>query len=169
MPHLAKMKLSLQKTKDDDPKVPVGDETIVEPGQELPDWTPTFMVNALSNAGMIVYAADRSAVVPGAEPIPAQPRTPDQPVVLPSDPNGTAPTLATLTDSTASTSSTTDESGSASKPDGRSSKADWERYAVSGLPESQRMDQGEAESMSKSELMAEVKRREALAAADPTK
>jgi hypothetical protein len=162
--YIARMDLSFQKTKEDDPKVPVGDPVIVEAGHEVPNWVPAFQVSALTNAGAIVVAADReSAVIPAAEEIPAQPRTMDQPVVLPSDPNGAPLTLADMNDA-ASASETATDAGSTSaameKPDGRASKATWEQYAIQvGVPA------GEAESLSKTELQARVAEEEARQAA----
>jgi hypothetical protein len=102
--------LSFQQTKTDDPTVPVGDPVLVAKGEALPDWVSPFQVNALVNAGMIVNTGDErpAYLAPEAE-LPAQPRTPDQPDVLPSDPNGTPLTMADLD----SSSRTAEKSSSA--------------------------------------------------------
>lgn len=137
--------LSFQKTKTDDPSVPVGDPVLVARGEALPEWVTPFQVNALVNAGMIVNTGDErpAYLAPEAE-LPAQPRTPDQPDVLPSDPNGSPLVLDAVT-----------PGGTVARPGDRDGKAKWEAYAVQvGVP------QAEAESLSKAELMAEVDRRE---------
>src|SRR5689334_4917319 len=81
-------RLAFQKTKDGDPTVPDGPEVVLNRGELVPDWVPTYHLSALFNAGMIVEVADEPRVdlVPVAA-VPEQPRTPDQPAVLPSNPN----------------------------------------------------------------------------------
>lgn len=170
--------LSFQKTKDDDPRVPDGAEILVKKGERVPEWAPTFLISALDSAGLVVFAQE---TVPPFEvgPVPAQPRTPDQPAVLPSDPNGTAPTLGDLIGSTedppldedfdnsVGPDGTTVGHGTAANPLGplpktADSKDVWEQYAAHP---SIGMTLGEAEAMNKTDLMAEVKRRHALASA----
>src|SRR3982750_4877039 len=41
--------------------VPTGPEEIVMKGGEVPEYVPPYIINALSNAGMIVDAGDRDA------------------------------------------------------------------------------------------------------------
>jgi hypothetical protein len=173
-------RLSFQKTNPDDPTQPVGDPVIVNRGEKVPDWVSPFQVNALVNAGMIVNTGDEKPVSPvdtlkPFDEVPAQPRTPDQPDVLPSDPQGTPLKLVsdtgTSADEDSSASSTAaEELASVSKPSVRDSKEAWEAYAVNGMtPVDQRMSQSEAESMTKPALMAEVNTREAAASRSDTK
>lgn len=165
-------KLSFQKTKDDDPRVPEGEALLVNKGERVPEWSPTFLISALESAGLVVFAQES---VPPFEvgPVPAQPRTPDQPIVLPSDPNGAAPTLGDLLAPVDETPVGTGEAGSGSSTDAADpavplgplpktadSKDVWEQYAAHP---SIGMTLGEAEAMNKTDLMAEVKRRHALA------
>lgn len=163
-------RLSFQKTDPNDPTQPVGDPVIVKRGDKVPEWVTPFQVNALVNAGMIVNTGDEEPVYPTDalkpfDEIPAQPRTPDQPDVLPSDPQGSP--LKLVSDSGASadedsSASSTAEQASVTKPSVRDSKEAWEAYAVNGLtPADRRMSQAEAEAMTKPALMAEVGKREA--------
>jgi len=168
-------KLSFQKTKEGQPTVPDGPEVIRVRGELVPDWVPTFQVSALASAGMVVFAADPDPVLRPIEEVPEQVRTPDQPVVLPSDPNGTAPTLADLvvvedetppvTDPDVPVTPTGDNPPAEplpALPKQSDSKDVWEAYAT--RPQIG-MALGEAEAMNKTDLVAEVKRRYAAATA----
>ena len=167
-------KLSFQKTKEGQPTVPDGPEVIRVRGELVPDWVPTFQVSALASAGMVVFAADPDPVLRPIEEVPEQVRTPDQPVVLPSDPNGTAPTLADLvvedetppvTDPDVPVTPTGDNPAAEplpALPKQSDSKDVWEAYAT--RPQIG-MALGEAEAMNKTDLVAEVKRRYAAATA----
>ena len=148
--------LSFQRVDPEEPTVAVGPPDVVKRGGLVPDYATSFLVNALSNAGVIVpVSVPDPAVFPAAE-APALPRTPDQPVVLPGAPVVPAipiGTDGTLTDGPAphAPPEETDE-----RPTTRDNKATWEAYA-----ERVGVDRAAAESMTKAELIAEVERREA--------
>lgn len=160
-------KLAFQRTKDGEPTIPVGRETIVERGGLVPEWVPTYHVSALFNAGMIVEVADepRSDLVP-ATTVPEQPRTPDQPAVLPSNPNSVpmVPGAGAVdgTDDEPADPLTPPPPDSAgveplpALPRPADNKETWENYAQ--RPQIG-MSEGEAEAMNKTDLMAEVKKR----------
>jgi hypothetical protein len=168
-------KLAFQKTKEGQPTVPDGPEVIRTRGEMVPEWVPTFQVSALASAGMVVFAADPDPLLRPVEEVPVQVRTPDQPVVLPSDPQGTPPTLADLLVEDNEPAPVTDpdvpvtptgENPAAEPlpplPKQSDSKDVWEAYATRpqiGMP------LGEAEAMNKTDLVAEVKRRHAAATA----
>jgi hypothetical protein len=161
--------LSFQKTKADDTRVPDGPEEIVRKGGQVPDYAPAFLVGALASAGLVVWAEDQRPDLVPFEELPAQVRTPDQPPVLPSDPNGTPPLLSDIL--------TPDEQRPAeveggdvapvvepepavaplpALPKAADSKDVWEQYATHPRIG---MTLGEAEAKNKTDLMAEVKRR----------
>jgi hypothetical protein len=146
------LKLSFQRTEPDNPMVAVGEPEIVGRGGLVPDYVSTFIVSALLNAGMVFPAPDAGIPV---EPIPVQPRTQDQPDVLPTPAVppmriGDEPTTVTEPDPEP-------ETEPIGRPEQGDRKATWEQYAVQiGVP------QGDAESMTKAALIAEVDRREAL-------
>lgn len=157
-------KLNFQRTDPANPSVPIGDPVLVGRGEKVPDWVSPGQVNALLNAGMIVNTGDEGEVPAYLRPeseIPPQPRTPDQPDILPSDPNGgllvldgtVPPGEGTFPDEPAPATS---DPVVVDRPSERDSKDEWEAYAVSvGVPQS------EAEAMTKAKLIDEVKRREA--------
>jgi hypothetical protein len=165
-------KLDFQKTDPDDPKVPMGDPVTIDRGQPVPDWVTEFQINALLNAGMVVYAADRDPAMVPPQALPAQVRTPDQPVVLPSDPNGVAPVLADreqedLPESSEPARDATPVAPPAAPvaplpdlPKAADNKETWEQYATHPRIG---MSLAEAEAMNKADLMTEVKRRHAAA------
>lgn len=195
--------------------VPTGPEEIVAKGQEIPPYVPPYILNALSNAGMIVDAGDRDedairamvgfdyGVRQGrALPNPEQPMGADgsPPLFsLSGDPADHGMPEVTTAEALGRPFLTSDEgarmresgevgdAGSdpqqqtgegtgmadqaeptgdggqdgepvivSSKPGPRDSKAAWEDYA-----EQVGMDRGEAESMNKQELIAQVEAREA--------
>lgn len=148
--------LDFQRTKADDPTVPVGDPVTVLKGERVPDWVQEFTISALTNAGMIVFAADTEPAV--FVPEPPRVRLPEQPPVLPSDPNGVPPLLGDRPGETAP-----EEAGDELPPLPRDAdtKDTWERYATHPLIG---MDLAEAEAMNKKDLLTEVKRRHAIAA-----
>lgn len=77
-------KLSFQPIDPANPTVPTGDPETVLRGGLVPDYVPSFTINALLNAGMIMAIADRPdpAIKPSsADPAPAV--GPDTPPVLP--------------------------------------------------------------------------------------
>lgn len=156
---------------------------IVPQGRKLPDNVAPFMVNALKSSGVIAYAADPSTnigepTVREVEP-PAQVRTQDQPPILPSDPVGNriisgeeSPEEAQPEEAEVDTGNldpadlvgvaslggapdaggepaAEESGGEPAKPKSGDSKQAWEEYAVS-----QGVDQGEAESLTKRELIA---------------
>lgn len=166
-------KLSFQPTKPGEPTVPDGPEETVLRGGLVPDYVPTYIVSALLNSGMIVPVAEPDPRVVPATQIPEQVRTPDQPAVLPSDPNGTPPVIAdlppvTTTDVPADpfpsgpSVDTPDTEPLPPLPRPADNKEAWETYAV--RPQIG-MTLGEAEAMNKTDLMNEVKRRHAAATA----
>lgn len=151
--------LTFQRTDPDDPQVPVGKPEIVKRGGMVPDYVLPFTIGALLNAGMIVPVADQpdARIVP-FDAIPQQPRTLDQPPILPSDPQGLPPTQA---DAAGETATPEPEAAPVERPEVRDNKAAWEDYAVQiGVP------RGEAEGMTKANLIAEVERRETPVAGD---
>jgi hypothetical protein len=172
MPYLVLAReLAFQKTDPADPTVPVGPEELVTRGQFVPDYVPAATVNALSAAGLLAWAeAPDPAVIP-FDSQPAQVRTPDQPVVLPSDPNGEAPLLADVLGDTGTSdvafdvTPVTEEQPGQQVPDlpkNSDSKETWENFAQLPIIG---MSQGEAEAMNKTDLQAEVKKRYAAATA----
>lgn len=153
--------LGFQRTDPKNPTVPVGEPITLSRGERVPNWVTPFQINALMNAGMIVEVGDdlRTDLVP-VEAAPPAPRTPDQPDVLPSDPNGVPPTVGGQGPEAADDpDGTTDEAtGQAVRPADRDSKEKWEAYAPTvGIA------RADAEAMTKAELVAEVKRREGAA------
>lgn len=151
-------RLAFQKVDPDNPRVPVGPEEVVEKGGYVPDYATTTLVNALSAAGNIVWTeVERPDLLPLGSEAP-QVRTPDQPVVLPSDPNGQPPFVGDVMP-------VAEPEPTRQVPDlpsGSDNKETWENYAQ--LPHIG-MAQAEAESMNKTALMAEVKDRYARATA----
>jgi len=154
-------KLSFQKTKPENPTVPVGDEVVVERGGMVPEWASPGIINALFNAGMIVEVGDRPNpnVVP-FDSIPEQPRSPEQPDVLPSDPHGTPVVLFPE-----NPEQPTADPVQPAKPAVTDNKEAWETYATSPAVG---MDRAEAESLTKAKLIAAVNQREADKASTPT-
>lgn len=164
--------LAFQKVDPDNPMVAVGDEEVVLRGGLVPEYASTFLVNALSNAGVIVPVAEPD---PRLFPLAASPvstRTPDQPVMLQHGP--VAPALAVGTDGTftdgpdlsptgdgaepfdSADPFEPDEPFTTDRPGPRDNKSAWEAYA-----EQVGVDRAQAESMTKADLIAEVERREA--------
>jgi hypothetical protein len=162
--------LAFQKTDPSSPTVPVGPEELVTRGQFVPDYVPTATVNALTAAGLLAWAERPDPLVVPFDSQVAQVRTPDQPTVLPSDPNGTPVSLADtfpgLDDQVAvDADPVVDPEPSRQLPElpkASDSKETWETYAQ--LP-AIGMTQGDAEAMNKTSLMAEVKERYARATA----
>lgn len=128
----------------DDQGVPQGEEEIVRRGGDVPDYVRPFLINALANAGMIVDAGDRNVDI--------RPRD-EEPTVVPNPDTPPGPSGPALTDLGTGAGETTERA--ATRPTERDGKAKWEAYAVS-----RGIDQAEAESMTKQELMTEVGRRE---------
>ncbi len=175
MPYIVLAKqLAFQKTKTDSPTTPDGPEEIVKQGDQVPDYVPTFVTSALVSAGTVVYVDDKAELPqPALAALPV--RTPDQPVVLPSDPDGVAPTVGDLTpvsEPTGSPDATPDVPPAGvpappvaplpALPKAADSKEAWEQYATHPRIG---MTLGEAEAMNKTDLMTEVKARHAKAAA----
>jgi hypothetical protein len=163
MPYIVlSQELAFQKTDPDRPTIPVGPEEIVERGGSVPDYVPAYIISALSNAGVIVWAEDRNPLIVPASQAPAQVRTPDHPAVLPSDPNGTPLLLGDLTGTSveeAPAEEPVEEEGDGEPvalPATSDKKEVWEAYAQ--RPEIG-LTAGEAESMNKTDLMAEVRAR----------
>ncbi len=152
--------LSFQRTDPANPTVPVGEPVLVTQGEDVPDWAPSSVVNALVAAGAIVAVADRPELVP--DPLP--PVGPDTPVI-PASPVATAPlTVGDIANGTVPAPAgevVTDPAAEpvvSGKPKERDSKEAWENYAASsaiGMPREQ------AESMRKADLITEVERIEA--------
>lgn len=71
--------LAFQKTKEDDPHVPDGPETIVKKGDPVPEWVGDAQLTALSAAGMIVMVNDEPAPAPAPEVGPPPPSGPVRP------------------------------------------------------------------------------------------
>jgi hypothetical protein len=189
--------------------VPTGPEEIVMKGGEVPEYVPPYIINALSNAGMIVDAGDRDAAavraMVGADFGVREGRAlpnPEQPVgaggepplfTLSGDPADHEYPQVTTAEAqgrpflTSDEGSTVRDSGSRlegaegeppgsapaepsgqdqpegqdepAKPSTRDPKAAWEDYA-----EARGMDRGEAESLTKQELITAVESREAESA-----
>lgn len=151
-------KLDFQKSDPKNPTIPLGGPVTLNRGEFVPDWVPEHQINALLNAGMVVFAADP---IPGLRPStedPAGVRTPDMPPVLPSDPNGVPPLLADRP-SVKGEQPVDDELPPL--PKDSDNKETWEQYAARPLIG---MTLAEAEAMNKRDLMAEVKRRHAISA-----
>jgi len=161
-------KLDFQRVDPQNPRVPIGDPVTIMRGEKVPEWATEFEVSALVNAGMITYAADTRPDLVPIDAIPAQTRTPDQPPLLPSDPNGVPPLLGDRGSVAAETP--VDETGPApvdetaplpALPKSNESKEVWETYAQHPLIG---MTEAEAEGMNKTDLVTEVKRRHAISA-----
>lgn len=151
-------KLAFQRTDPEQPTIAVGEEEIVERGQEVPGYVTAFTLSALANSGLVAYVDRPDPAIFPANQLPAQVRTSDQPPVLPSDPNGVPPLAADLT----GTPVVDDGTGLPPLPATSDKKEVWEAYAQ--RPEIG-LGQGEAEAMNKNDLMAEVKVRYAEATA----
>lgn len=170
MPYLVLARaLAFQPTKPGDPTVPSGPEELVERGQFVPDYVPAATVNALTAAGLLAWAERPDPQIVPFDSQAPQVRTPDQPVVLPSDPNGTPPLLGDLTGAgdevVVDVEPATEPDPERQVPElprASDSKEVWENYAQ--LPHIG-MTQGEAEGMSKTALVSEVKDRYARATA----
>jgi hypothetical protein len=136
-----------------------GDPEVVTKGGAVPDYVAPFIVHALTAAGMVVDAGDRE-LPPVFDAPPALPN-PEQPLGARGE-----PPLLTLSgdpldhDADSSAVAGQLDGGNSyevvtTKPKATESKAKWESYAVSvGI------DRGEAESMTKPELVAAVEARE---------
>ena len=162
--------LAFQKTDPSSPTVPVGPEELVTRGQFVPDYVPAATVNALTAAGLLAWAEQPDPLVVPFDSQAAQVRTPDQPAVLPSDPNGEPLLMADVFPGpdeqvTVDVDPALDPEPNRQLPElpkTSDSKETWETYAQ--LPEIG-MSQGDAEAMNKTSLMAEVKERYARATA----
>lgn len=164
-------KLDFQRRKPEDPTVPIGDPVTLTRGERVPEWATEFEVNALMNAGMIVYASDPDPTLVPPDAIAPQVRTPDQPLVLPSDPHGVPPLLSdrpSASDTASAGAVVPDGSEPAEPaeplgplPKDSETKDVWEQYATHPLLG---MTLGEAEAMNKKDLVTEVKRRHAISA-----
>lgn len=165
MPYLVLFnRLSFQRVDPFDPRVPVGDPVTVQRGDFVPEWVTPFEVNSLMNAGMIssVESKEQAPEIFPIETIPANPRTPDQPNVLPSDPNGFPPVVAGQGVEPERGGEGGDPATPVSpiqppKPAVTDNKKAWEDYAASPAIG---MDRAEAESATKVKLIEEVNRRE---------
>jgi hypothetical protein len=160
--------LSFQKTDPEHPTIPVAPEEIVERGGEVPAYVTTFTVSALANSGLVAYVDRPDPLIFPAHQVPAQVRTPDQPPVLPSDPNGVPLIQADLTPGPVADDEAAPDEQPADPPlpdlpKTADSKETWENYAQ--LPQIG-MTQGAAEAMNKTDLMAEVKQRYAAASTE---
>lgn len=163
--------LAFQPVDPANPKVPTGPEEIIQRGSFVPDYAATGLINALDAAGLIVWAdVERPDLVPvGSEPV--QARTLDQPAVLPSDPNGVPMFVGDITPA-ADPEPAPGDVPPPSEPDPAQqvpdlprpsdNKETWENYAQ--LPHIG-LSQAEAESMNKTDLMAQVRDRYAAATA----
>jgi predicted component of type VI protein secretion system len=150
--------LSFQKVDPENPMVPIGEPEVVERGGMVPDYATTFLVNSLSNAGVIVPVSEPDPRLFPAEEAPMQPRNPDAPLVLPGGPVApplTIGTDGTLTDGPEIVADDEPDADPSVRPSTRDNKAAWEAYA-----EQVGVDRATAESMTKAELVAEVERRE---------
>lgn len=157
---------------------------IVGQGQKLPGNVSPFLINALKSGGVIAFVEDGPIAMPvlrDLEP-PMQVRTPDQPPLLPSDPVGNRvlagevppgeakpmaaqvelgnldpqDTLGLVPGAVVGGTSPQQPAGTVlEKPKAADNKEAWEAYAVQvGI------DEGEAQSMTKTDLRAEVEKRE---------
>lgn len=159
MPYLVLFnRLSFQRVDPRNPKVPAGDPIEVQRGGFVPEWVTPFEVNALMNAGMITAVESKEAApeIRPIEDIPASPRTPDQPNLLPSDPNGFPPVVdgqGVEVVGDGGEPFTGLEPVVAKKPGITDNKLAWENYAASPAIG---MDRAEAESLSKAKLMERV-------------
>lgn len=137
-------KMAFQPVDADDPTVPTGPEEVVERGGLVPEYVAPYIISALLNSGVIVAVADRPdpTLIPVSQEPAAPAQNPEQP-----PPPGTFP-LTPVDDESPAEPVT-------ERPTARDSKATWESYA-----EHIGVDKGEAESMTKAELIAEVERRE---------
>lgn len=137
-------RLAFQRTDPNNPTIAVGEEEIVERGQDVPDYATTFTVSALANSGLVAYVDRPDPTMVPANQLAPQVRTPDQPPILPSDPNGAPFLIGGPVVEDVPFPATSDK------------KEVWESYAQ--RPEIG-MTQGEAEAMNKNDLMAEVRAR----------
>lgn len=155
--------LSFQES--DAARVPVGEPVLVEKGQPVPDFVKPFEISALTSAGVIVNMGDEAEDIgplfdelPPALPNPEVPPTLAGNEVLPSFGIEGGDLAGLGGEAVAPEVIERVEGGDApagEKPNPRASKAEWESYAVAqGIP------QGEAESMTKQELMTAVEGRE---------
>lgn len=146
MAYQARIPLAFQPVDPDDPTMQTGPEEVVEQFGLVPDYAPAYLISALVQSGAIVAVADPDdmPVPDDAAPAASNPEIPPPPgsfpITPPPDNEGAVEPEEPVTE----------------KPSARDSKAAWESYAVHvGVP------QGEAESMTKADLIAEVDRREA--------
>jgi hypothetical protein len=161
--------LAFQKSKPDEPSVPVGEEEIVERGGFVPPYATSGLVSVLSASGLIVWTDMEDPGIQPLDPEPVAVRMPEHPTVLPSDPRGQSMTLDDVLSDQPVGSGLDDEEFVVDDgtrvpdlPKNSDSKETWENYAQ--LPEIG-LTQGQAEAMNKQELMAEVKQRYANATA----
>lgn len=117
---------------------PDGPEEIVKRGGMVPDYATTFLISALSNAGMIVPVGDRPD--PRIRPLAAEPAPTLNPE-NPPPPEGVAGVPVSG-----------DPVTPVAKPKATDNKAAWEDYAAS-----HGMDRGEAETATKGDLIARFK------------
>lgn len=168
-------RLAFQPVMPNDPRIPDGPEEVVEKGGVVPDYVTTFLISSLASSGLVVWADDTRPDLHPVDEVPAQVRTPDQPPVLPSDPQGTPPLLSDLVaaDDSAADPVVVDVPPAnepdpapaplAPLPKANESKDTWERYAADNPQIGMTLEQAEA--MNKTDLMAEVKRRHEAASA----
>lgn len=131
----------------DEHGVPTGPDEVVVRGGKVPSYVPPFLINALSNSGVIVNAGPDVKLAP-VEETPVSLMSADQPPTP--DGRPALPDLGLIADAGDQVNPV------GTRPNERDSKAKWEAYAVSvGI------EQADAESLSKAELQARVAEREA--------
>lgn len=142
---------------------PVAIDHVYQRGQVLPDWVDGHQAFVLVNTGLAAEVGDHPDG--NLRPLGQQPG----PVLLPEHNPATVPGSGVIGPMVVT--ERVDETGQAgpqqgvpqggvqSLPDDSALKPVWEQYAAEKLPAEFRMDRGAAESMKKSELVAEVKAR----------
>lgn len=144
-------------------KVPVAEAEIVPAGGKVPDYVKPYEVSALLAAGVIVNVREDSLPVDEFAELPPALPNPEVPPTLAG--NQVLGSLESTGDDLASLDAESVDPGVAEaaafgdaavteKPKQTDSKQAWEDYAVS-----QGVDRGEAESLTKRDLIAELERR----------
>lgn len=157
---------------------PTAVDHVYERGQVLPDWVEGHQAFVLVNTGLAAEVGDQpdDRVRPyGVGPAPVilpehNPMTvPGSGVVGPMVVTDSVDETETSKQFSANATGNTGDAGNGELPNlpaDNDTKFVWENFAVSKLPEGERMTRAEAEAMKKSDLVAEVKARHEAASSD---